>query len=50
MTAHMRRWLYLISGLVAGVVPILIAVGVLDTGQGESANNLMLSLTSCGGR
>lgn len=46
MTAHMRRWLYLISGLVAGVVPILIAVGVLDTGQGESANNLMLSLSS----
>lgn len=46
MTAHMRRWVYLISGLVAGIVPVLIAVGVIDTGQGESVNNLMLSLSS----
>jgi len=46
MTAQMRKWIYLISGLVAGVIPILIAVGLIDTGQGESANNLMLSLSS----
>ena len=42
----MRKWIYLITGLVAGVIPILIAVGLIDTGQGESANNLMLTLSS----
>ena len=46
MTAQMRKWIYLITGLVAGVIPILIAVGLIDTGQGESANNLMLTLSS----
>ncbi len=46
MTAHMRRWVYLITGLVAAIVPILVAVGVIDTGQGESVNNLFLSLSS----
>ena len=46
MTAQMRKWIYLITGLAAGVIPILIAVGLIDTGQGESANNLMLSLSS----
>ena len=46
MNAQMRKWVYLISGLVAGVIPVLVAVGLIDTGQGESANNLMLSLSS----
>ena len=46
MTAEMRKWIYLATGLAAGVIPILIAVGLIDTGQGESANNLMLSLSS----
>lgn len=46
MTADMRRWVYLITGLVAAIVPILVAVGVIDTGQGESVNNLFLSLSS----
>ena len=45
MTAQMRKWIYLITGLAAGVIPILIAVGLIDTGQGESANNLMLTLS-----
>ena len=46
MTAQVRKWIYLFTGLVAGIIPILIAVGLIDTGQGESANNLMLSLSS----
>ena len=46
MTAQVRKWIYLFTGLVAGIIPILIAVGRIDTGQGESANNLMLSLSS----
>lgn len=46
MTAQMRKWIYLVTGLIAAVIPILVAVGLIDTGQGESANNLMLSLSS----
>ena len=46
MTAQMRKWIYLVTGLAAGVIPILIAVGLIDTGQGESDNNLMLTLSS----
>lgn len=46
MTAQARKWLYLITGLVAAIVPIFIAVGLIDTGQGENVNNLMLSLSS----
>ena len=42
--AHPER--LVVTGLAAGVIPILIAVGLIGTGQGESANNLMLSLSS----
>ena len=46
MNAHNRRWVYLISGLIAAIVPILTSLGVLDTGQGESTNQIVLSLAS----
>lgn len=46
MSAHNRRWVYLITGLIAAIIPILTAAGVLDTGQGESTNQIVLSLAS----
>lgn len=46
MTAKMRQNFYLLTGLIAAVIPILVAVGVIDTGQGESTNQIMLSLAS----
>ena len=46
MNAETRRWIYLISGLAAAVIPILVQVGVLDTGAGESTNTLILTIAS----
>lgn len=46
MTASMRRWFYLISGLAAALVPILIQTGVIETGTGENSLALLGSLGS----
>ena len=46
MNAETRRWIYLVSGLAAAIIPILVQVGVIDTGQGESTNTLILTLAS----
>ena len=46
MNAQTRRWLYLASGVAAAVIPILIQLGVLDSGQGESTNTLILTIAS----
>ena len=46
MNAQMRRWLYLATGVAAAVIPILVQIGVFDTGQGESVNTLILTIAS----
>ena len=46
MNAQTRRWLYLATGVAAAVIPILVQLGVLDTGQGESTNTLILTIAS----
>ena len=46
MKAESRRWLYLITGLLAALVPIGVQLGVLDTGQGEQTNTLILTIAS----
>ena len=46
MNAQTRRWLYLATGLAAAVIPILVQLGVIDTGQGESTNTLILTVAS----
>ena len=46
MNAQTRRWLYLIAGVAAAVIPILVQLGVLDSGQGESTNTLILTIAS----
>ena len=46
MNAQTRRWLYLATGLAAAVIPILVQLGVIDTGQGESTNTLILTIAS----
>ena len=46
MTAQTRRWLYLATGVAAAIIPILVQLGVLDTGQGESTNTLILTIAS----
>ena len=46
MNAQTRRWLYLATGLAAAVITILVQLGVIDTGQGESTNTLILTIAS----
>ncbi|MFY9330534.1 MAG: hypothetical protein WAO41_02520 [Candidatus Nanopelagicales bacterium] len=46
MNAQTRRWLYLATGVAAAVIPILVQLGVLDSGQGESTNTLILTIAS----
>ena len=46
MNAQTRRWLYLATGVAAAIIPILVQLGVLDTGQGESTNTLILTIAS----
>ena len=46
MNAQTRRWLYLATGLAAAVIPILVQLGFIDTGQGESTNTLILTIAS----
>lgn len=46
MNVQTRRWLYLATGLAAAVIPILVQLGVIDTGQGESTNTLILTIAS----
>lgn len=46
MNASMRRTFYLVCGIFAAAVPLLVQVGVLDTGSGESTNTLITSLAS----
>jgi len=46
VNAETRRWIYLISGLAAAVIPILVQFGVLDGGAGESTNTLILTIAS----
>ena len=46
MNAQTRRWLYLATGLAAAVIPILVQLGVIDTGQCESTNTLILTIAS----
>lgn len=46
MNAEMRRWLYLATGVAAAIIPILVQIGVFDTGQGESVNTLILTIAS----
>ncbi len=41
-----RQWLYLVTGLVAAVVPILVQTGLLDSGQGDSSATLITSLVA----
>ncbi len=36
MNASMRRWFYLIAGLAAAAVPILMQLGVVEPGQGDA--------------
>jgi hypothetical protein len=42
----MRRWFYLISGVLAALIPVLIQVGLIDTGQGESTSTLIASIAA----
>ena len=46
MKAESRRWLYLITGLGAALIPILVQVGIFDAGQGEQTNTLLLTIAS----
>jgi hypothetical protein len=44
--ASTRKWLYLITGLFASIVPILVQTGLLDSGQGDSSATLITSLVA----
>lgn len=46
MNAQMRRWVYLLTGLVAALIPIGVQVGIFDTGQEDSVNTLLVSVAS----
>lgn len=41
MKVQLRQWFYLVSGVVASIVPILIATGVLDKGTAQSWTTLI---------
>jgi hypothetical protein len=44
--ASARKWLYLVTGLLAAIVPILVQTGLLDSGQGDSSATLITSLVA----
>ena len=44
MTAPMRKWFYLISGVLAALIPVAVQVGLFDTGQADSTATLLASL------
>jgi hypothetical protein len=44
--AGARRWFYLVSGVVAALVPIGLQLGLFDTGQSESATTLIATVVS----
>ena len=44
--ATSRSWMYLISGLLAAVVPILVQTGILDPGQGNNSATMITSLVA----
>ena len=44
MTAEVRKWFYLISGVLAAMIPVAVQVGVFDTGQADSTATLLASL------
>jgi hypothetical protein len=44
MNAQTRKWFYLISGVIAALIPIGIQVGIIDTGQGDSTTTLLAGL------
>ena len=46
MNASTRRWFYLVSGLAAAIVPILIQTGVIETGTGENSLALISTIGS----
>jgi len=45
-SANTRKYLYLLTGLVASIVPILVQTGVLDPGQGDNSATLITSLVA----
>ena len=45
-SAESRKWLYLFTGLIASIVPILVQTGLLDPGQGDSSATLITSLVA----
>ena len=46
MTAQVRQWVYLGTGLLAAIVPIAVQAGLLDTGQGDSSATLIASIAA----
>ena len=44
MSADIRKYFYLLSGLIAALIPIGIQVGIIDTGQGDSTTTLLAGL------
>jgi hypothetical protein len=44
MTAQVRKWFYLISGVLAALIPVAVQVGIFDTGQADSSATLLASL------
>ena len=45
-SAETRKWMYLVTGLIASIVPILVQTGILDPGQGDSSATLITSLVA----
>lgn len=44
--AGARRWFYLVSGVIAALVPIGLQLGLFDTGQGENVTTLVATIGS----
>lgn len=44
--AGFRRWFYLVSGVIAALVPIGLQLGLFDTGQGENVTTLVATIGS----
>lgn len=44
MNAETRKWFYLISGVIASLIPIGIQIGIIDAGQGDSTTTLLAAL------
>lgn len=44
--AGARRWFYLVSGVIAALVPIGLQLGLFDTGQSENATTLIATIGS----